>query len=138
MTRTARIVDPAEIDAAETFALAVELATYARAAHDAIAMIEAARLLTPLPREAFSPHSATPISLLAEARIIASGDNRMLAEIDAVQHGRPRPVASCYAADSWVVAWRGNGIGLSATPAPRVAFRIGEPAWTGPFTGKAA
>ena len=131
MTRTARIVDPAELAAAETFGLAAELASYARAAADPVAMIEAGRLLATLPHQAFAPGAATPPALFAEARLLAAGNRALLIEIDAVQYGCARPVAGCYAADSWVVRYHGNGIGLRAASAPNLRFRIGEPVWHG-------
>ncbi|MEG3182001.1 hypothetical protein [Sphingomonas sp. LT1P40] len=134
MTRTVRIADPAELAAAETLGLAAELAGYARAARDAVAMIEAARLLATLPREAFAPGAATPPALFAEARLLANGDRALLSEINAVQYGYTRPIAGCYVADSWVVAYRGNGIGLTATQPANLRFRIGEPVWNGPMT----
>lgn len=131
MTRTVRIADPAELAAAETVGLATELTAYARAAHDPIAMIEAARLLAMLPREAFTAGMPTPRALFAEARLLAAGDRAMLSEIDAIQYGFTRPIAGGYAADTWVVRYRGNGIGLRAAPAPMLRFRIGEPVWHG-------
>ncbi len=132
MTRTVRIADPAEIAAAEALGLAAELASYARAARDAVAMIEAARLLATLPPEAFAPGAATPPALFAEARLLANGDRALLSEINAVQYGYTRPIAGCYVADSWVVAWQGNGIGLTATTPNNLRFRVGEPVWHGP------
>lgn len=131
MTRTVRIADPAELAAAETLALAAELAAYARAAHDPVAMLEAARLLMPLPRDALAAGAPTPPALFAEARLLAANDRAMLSEIDAVQYGFTRPIAGCYAADSWVVRYQGNGTGLRAAPAPALRFRIGEPVWHG-------
>ena len=131
MTRTARIIDPAELAVAQTTALAAELADYARAAADSVAMIEAARLLATLPRDAFAPGAATPPALFAEARLLAAGNRAILMEIDAVQYGYTRPIAGCYAADTWVVRYAGNGIGLRAAAAPNLRFRIGEPVWSG-------
>jgi hypothetical protein len=141
MTRIVHIVDPAEtdIDAARTIALSGELASYARAAQDALAMVEAAKLLAALPRTVFTPGATTAAALYAEARLLARSDRAMLAEIDAVQYGYARPArGNCYAADSWVVRYRGNGIGLSATPAAQVRFRVGAPVWTGPRSANAA
>ena len=133
MTRTARIVDPAELAAAQTIALAAELADYARAAADSVAMIEAARLLATLAPQAFAPGAATAPALFAEARLLAAGNRTILMEIDAVQYGRTRPIAGCYAADTWVVRYAGNGIGLRAATAPSLRFRIGEPVWREPI-----
>ncbi len=140
MNRTVHIADPAQIDidAARTIALSGELASYARAAADPLAMIEAAKLLGALPREDFPRGATTPAALYAEARLLARGDRAMLLEIDAVQYGYARPATGGYAAESWVVDYRGNGIGLSATPRPRMRFRVGAPVWTGPIAGKAA
>ena len=130
MTRTARIVDPAELAAAQTIGLAAELAAYARAATDPVAMIEAARLLATLPREALAPGAATPPALFAEARLLATGDRAILSEIDAIQYGYTRPIAGCYVAETWVVRYAGNGIGLHPAAAPNLRFRIGEPKWS--------
>lgn len=135
MTKIVHIVDPAEtdIDAARSIALSGELASYARAAQDPLAMVEAAKLLAALPRNVFAPGATTAAALYAEARLLARSDRAMLAEIDAVQYGYARPArGACYAAESWVVGYRGNGIGLPATPAPQVRFRVGAPVWTGP------
>lgn len=129
MTRTVRIADPAELAAAETLALAAELAAYARAAHDALAMLEAARLLVSVPRETLAAGSPTPPALFAEARLLAANDRAVLSEIDAIQYGFTRPIAGCYAADTWVVRHQGNGIGLRAASGPPLRFRIGEPVW---------
>ena len=133
MTRTARIVDPAELAAAQTSVLAAELADYARAAADPMAMIEAARLLATLSPQAFAPGAATPPALFAEARLLAAGNRMILMEIDAVQYGCTRPIAGCYAADTWVVRYTGNGIGLRTAATPSLRFRIGEPVWRGPI-----
>ena len=141
MTRTVHIVDPAttDIDAARNIALSGELASYARAAQDPLAMVEAAKLLATLPRAVFAPGATTAAALYAEARLLARSDRAMLAEIDAVQYGYARPArGSCYAAESWVVGYRGNGIGLTANPAPQVRFRVGAPVWSGPHPAKAA
>ncbi|MBX3593707.1 hypothetical protein [Sphingomonas sp.] len=132
MTRTVRIADPAELASAETRAIAGELIAYARSAADAVAMLEAARLLATLPREAFGPGAATPATVFAEARLIAAGDRAMLQEIDAIQYGYTRPIAGNYVADSWIVRYAGNGIGLSPAKPTNVRFRIGEPVWTAP------
>ncbi|WP_337847725.1 hypothetical protein [Sphingomonas sp.] len=135
MTKIVHIVDPADtdIDAARAIALSGELASYARAAQDPLAMVEAAKLLAALPRAVFTPGATTAAALYAEARLLARSDPAMLAEIDAVQYGYARPTrGACYAADSWVVGYRGNGIGLSATPAPQVRFRVGAPNWAAP------
>ena len=141
MTRTVHIVDPAatDIDAARNIALSGELASYARAAQDPLAMVEAAKLLSTLPRAMFAPGATTAAALYAEARLLARNDRAMLAEIDAVQYGYARPArAGCYAADSWVVGYRGNGVGLTANPAPQVRFRVGAPVWNGAHPAKAA
>ncbi|WP_066682397.1 hypothetical protein [Sphingomonas sp. CCH9-E2] len=141
MTKIVHIVDPAEIDidAARAIALSGELASYARAAQDPLAMVEAAKLLAALPHSVFTPGATTAAALYAEARLLARSDPAMLAEIDAVQYGFARPArGSCYAAESWVVGYRGNGVGLSATPAPQVRFRVGAPVWTGPRPASAA
>lgn len=141
MTKIVHIVDPADtdIDAARAIALSGELASYARAAQDPLAMVEAAKLLAALPRTVFTPGATTAAALYAEARLLARSDPAMLAEIDAVQYGYARPArGNCYAAESWVVGYRGNGIGLSATPAPQVRFRVGAPVWTGPRPASAA
>ena len=141
MTRTVHIVDPAttDIDAARNIALSGELASYARSAQDPLAMVEAAKLLATLPRAVFAPGATTAAALYAEARLLARSDRAMLAEIDAVQYGYARPArGSCYAAESWVVGYRGNGIGLTANPAPQVRFRVGAPVWSGPHPAKAA
>lgn len=138
MTKIVHIVDPADtdIDAARTIALSGELASYARAAQDPLAMIEAAKLLATLPRSVFNPGATTAAALYAEARLLARSNRTMLAEIDAVQYGYAR--GSCYAAESWVIGYKGNGIGLSAIPAPQVRFRVGAPIWTGPRPASAA
>lgn len=141
MTKIVHIVDPADtdIDAARAIALSGELASYARAAQDPLAMVEAAKLLAALPRSVFAPGATTAAALYAEARLLARSDPAMLAEIDAVQYGYARPArGGCYAADSWVVDYRGNGIGLSATPAPQVRFRVGAPTWTPPHPARVA
>ena len=141
MTRTVHIVDPAttDIDAARNIALSGELASYARAAQDPLAMVEAAKLLSTLPRSVFAPGATTAVALYAEARLLARSDPAMLAEIDAVQYGYARPArGGCYAAESWVVDYRGNGIGLTANPVPQMRFRVGAPVWNGPHPAKAA
>lgn len=141
MTRTVHIVDPAttDIDAARNIALSGELASYARAAQDPLAMVEAAKLLATLSRSVFAPGATTAAALYAEARLLARSDPAMLAEIDAVQYGYARPArGNCYAAESWVVGYRGNGIGLTANPAPQVRFRVGAPVWNGPHPARAA
>ncbi len=141
MTRTVHIVDPAttDIDAARNIALSGELASYARAAQDPLAMVEAAKLLSTLPRSVFAPGATTAAALYAEARLLARSDPAMLAEIDAVQYGYARPArGNCYAAESWVVGYRGNGIGLTANPAPQMRFRVGAPVWNGPHPATAA
>lgn len=141
MTKIVHIVDLAttDIDAARNIALSGELASYARAAQDPLAMLEAAKLLATLPRSVFAPGATTAATLYAEARLLARSDPAMLAEIDAVQYGYARPArGTCYAAESWVVGYKGNGVGLSATPAPQVRFRVGAPAWTGPRPASAA
>jgi hypothetical protein len=116
MTDTAAIRQSATpASPAETIALANELASYARAAADPVAMIEAARTLRSVPRDLFTAGMATPSMLFAEARILADSDPEMLAEIDWVQHDTPRTVrivGGNYVQDVWAVAHRGNGTGL--------------------------
>lgn len=140
MTRTVHIADPAQIDidAARNIALSGELASYARAAADPLAMIEAAKLLAALPREIFAPGATTPAALYAEARLLARGDRAMLGEINAVQYGFSRPSTGSYAAESWIVGYRGNGIGLTAAPRPQMRFRVGAPIWAGPVAASVA
>jgi hypothetical protein len=102
-------------------------------------MVEAAKLLSALPRSVFAPGATTAAALYAEARLLARSDPAMLAEIDAVQYGYARPArGNCYAAESWVVGYRGNGIGLTANPAPQMRFRVGAPVWNGPHPATAA
>lgn len=129
-------------DPCETIALAAELAAYARAAGDALAMLEAARALAPLPRAAFAPGAATPAMYFGEARILAEGDAPLLAEIDAIQHGRPRPASraagSGYAAPIWIVRHRGTGARLTPLATALPPLRNRSPVWgtarPAPFT----
>lgn len=138
MTSPANIADAHAPSIPQQIALAGELASYARAARDPLAMIEAARVLVALPRHVFAPGATTPAALYAEARLLAAGDRTMLQEIDAVQYGYTRPIAGCYVADSWIVQHQGNGTNLSATPRPNIRLGIGEPVWTAPTTAKVA
>jgi hypothetical protein len=124
----------------ETVALAAEIATYARAAGDAIAMLEAARALLTVPREVFRPGAPTPAMLFAEARILAGGDAGLLAEIDWVQHGRERAIQvaqGSYAAKNWVVRHGGDGTALKpvVTQMPKLHNRAAV--WGGTVSLKA-
>lgn len=118
----------------QTRALAAELAAYARAAADPLAMLEAARALRALPRDSFPVGAATPATMFAEARILASDDPEMLAEIDWVQNDTPRTVrivGGRYAAESWAVRHSGDGIGLKPVVSTIPPLRNTATIWGG-------
>jgi hypothetical protein len=141
MTDTATIQPAAAASPAETISLASELANYARAAADPLAMIEAARTLRSVPRDLFTAGMATPATLFAEARILADGDLELLAEIDWVQNDKPRTVrivGGDSVAESWAVRHRGDGIGLKAAVNTLPPLRNAGAVWSVSFPGKAA
>jgi hypothetical protein len=126
---------------AQTMSLAAELASYARAAADPLAMIEAARTLRGVQRELFKPGMATPATMFAEARILAEGDPEMLAEIDWVQNDTPRTlriVGGNYVAESWALRHQGDGIGLKPVVNTLPPLRNARAVWGVTFPGKAA
>lgn len=126
---------------AETITLAHELASYARAAADPVAMIEAARTLRSVPRDLITAGMATPATLFAEARILAESDGEMLAEIDWVQHDTPRTVrivGGDYMQDVWAVAHRGDGTGLKLAIHTLPPLKNSGSIWRVSFPGKVA
>lgn len=126
---------------AETMSLAAELASYARAAGDPLAMLEAARTLRGVPRDLFRAGMPTPATMFAEARILASDDPEMLAEIDWVQNDTPRTVrvvGGRYAAESWPVRHSGDGKGLSPMVTTLPRLRNAAAMWGGAVPVKAA
>lgn len=141
MTDLSTIQPAAPASPAEAISLAAELASYARAAADPLAMIEAARTLRSVQREFLKPGMATPATLFAEARILAEGDMDMLAEIDWVQNDTPRTVrivGGDYVAQSWAVRHAGDGSGLKPVVSTLPPLRNGGTVWGVTFPGKAA
>lgn len=123
----------------QTMALAAELASYARAANDPVAMIEAARTLRGVPRDLFRPGMATPAMFFGEACILAEGDAEMLAEIDWVQNDTPRTVrivGGNYAAERWRVRHAGDGMGLKPVVSTLPPLRNAGAVWGVTFPGK--
>ncbi len=141
MTDLSAIQSTAPATPAETIALTAELASYARAAADPLAMIEAARTLRTVQRELLTPGMATPATLFAEARILAEGDMDMLAEIDWVQNDTPRTVrivGGDYVAQSWAVRHAGDGSGLTPVVNTLPPLRNAGAVWGVSFPVKAA
>lgn len=141
MTDAAAIQQPATpATPAQTIAPANELASYARAAADVVAMIEAARTLRSVPRDLFTAGMATPATLFAEARILADNDPEMLAEIDWVQNDAPRTVrivGGNYVQDVWSVRHRGDGTGLKPAVNTLPPLKNSGAVWSVSFPGKA-
>jgi hypothetical protein len=126
---------------AETLVLASELANHARATGDAVLMLEAARALRGVPRALFAPGMTTPAMLFAEARILASDDPDMLAEIDWVQNDTPRTmriVGGDYVARRWAVRHEGEGRALKPVVSSLPPLRNAGAVWGMSFPGKAA
>lgn len=141
MTDATTIAQPAApASPAETISLANELASYARAAADPLAMIEAARTLRGVPRDLFTAGMATPATMFGEARILAEGDPEMLAEIDWVQNDTPRTVrivGGNYVQDVWAVRHSGEGVGLKPAINTLPPLKNSNAVWRVSFPGKA-
>ena len=88
--------------------------------------------------EQVSDRGETVFGLTLPGSLLARSDPGMLREVDAVQYGYTRPATATYAAESWVVGYRGNGLCLTATQRPRLRFRVGAPVWTGPVAARVA
>jgi hypothetical protein len=124
---------------AQTIALAAELASYARAAADPLAMIEAARTLRGVQRDLLKPGMSTPAMLFGEARILSEGDAEMLAEIDWAQNDTPRTVrvvGGRYAVESWAVRHAGDGTGLKPAVHVLPPLRNSGAVWSVTFPGR--